>query len=266
MRIESHRSVRSTMRLSWSPHPRYRLYTTWRSYASTLARQSDAIERFENEVCRRFNVCAAVCVPMARTGLFLALREIITPGRKVVMSPLTIVDVVNAVLLAGGIPVFGDVVRHSCALDPDCAESLIDAETDAVLITHLHGESAGSQIFREICDRRGVRLIEDTAQAFGAIENGRRLGTIGDAGIYSFGFYKNLTTWRGGMVVSNDVRFIERIRQNVRQLPDLRRLRLLTRALKGLMVDTATWPPVFSLLTHPIVRRDFSFMTTRLDP
>src|SRR5262245_2680094 len=189
MRTESLSSVRLTMQLSWSPHPRYRLYTTWRSYASTLTRQSDAIERFQNEVCRRFNVRAAVCVPMARTGLFLTLRETVKPGRKVIMSPLTIVDVVNAVLLAGGIPVFGDIVRESCALDPNCADSLIDAETDAILITHLHGESAGSHVFREICDRRGVRLIEDTAQAFGAIESGRRLGTIGDAGIYSFGFY-----------------------------------------------------------------------------
>src|SRR5690349_19318596 len=133
------------MRISWSTHPRYRLYTTWRTYASTLAKQSDAIEQFETEVCRRFDVNAAACVPMARTGLFLALRDIITPGRKVIMSPLTIVDVVNAVLLAGGIPVFGDIVRRSCALDPDRTESLIDKETDAVLITHLHGESAGAQ-------------------------------------------------------------------------------------------------------------------------
>jgi dTDP-4-amino-4,6-dideoxygalactose transaminase len=203
---------------------------------------------------------------MARTGLFLTLREIIRPGRKVIMSPLTIVDVVNSVLLAGGIPVFGDIVRQSCALDPDCAESLIDAQTDAILVTHLHGESAGSQIFREICDRRGVRLIEDAAQAFGAVENGRRLGTIGDAGIYSFGFYKHLTTWRGGMVVSDDVRLIERIRHHVRVLPDLGRSRLLARAFAGLMVETATWPPVFSMVTHPIVRRDFAFMTTRLDP
>src|SRR5262245_21577554 len=266
MRTESLSSVRLTMQLSWSPHPRYRLYTTWRSYASTLASQSAAIERFENEVCRRFNVRAAVCVPMARTGLFLTLREIIRPGRKVIMSPLTIVDVVNSVLLAGGIPVFGDIVRQSCALDPDCAASLIDSQTDAILVTHLHGESAGAQSFREICDRRGVRLIEDAAQAFGAVENGRRLGTIGDAGIYSFGFYKNLTTWRGGMVVSDDVGLIERIRQQVYTLPDLGRSRLLGRALAGLMVETVTWPPVFSMVTHPIVRHDFGFMTARLDP
>src|SRR5207249_2095649 len=143
-----------------------------------LRPSSDVVRDFEAEVCRRFGAAAAVCVPMARTGLFLTLLETIQPGRKVIMSPLTIIDVVNAVLLAGGIPVFSDICRKSCSIDPGKAELLIDKDTSAILITHLHGQTAGAHIFRDICSRRGVRLIEDAAQAFGAIENGRRLGTI----------------------------------------------------------------------------------------
>jgi dTDP-4-amino-4,6-dideoxygalactose transaminase len=249
----------------WIPHARYRLYTSPASYRPRLT-QPDLIEQFEAEICRRFGVRAAVCVPRARTGLFLTLLETLREGQKVIMSPLTIVDVVNAVLLAGGVPVFADVCRRSCAMDPGIAECLIDGGTGAVLITHLHGESADALRFRELCDRRGIRLIEDAAQAFGAIEGGRRLGTIGDAGIYSFGFFKNLCTWQGGMVVSNDRALIERIRTRVRRLPYLSYRGLLRNAISGLVVDVGTWPPVFAGLAYPVVSRNIGRLNRRLDP
>lgn len=249
-----------------SPHPRYRLYTTPASYIPQLTKTDNATEQFEDEICRRFNVAAAVCVPMARTGLYLTLMETIRPGHKVVMSPLTIVDVVNAVLLAGGVPVFGDICRESCALAPEKAESLLDGQTDAVLVTHLHGQTAGARVFRDICTRRGIPLIEDAAQAFGAVEDGKRLGTIGDAGIYSFGFFKHVSTWRGGMVVSNDRALIGRIRTRIQKLPQVSRRKLLAAGLSGLMVDIATWPPLFSSLTYPVVRRNMPFVNRSLDP
>jgi|SRR6266436_6660963 len=84
------------MKSSWSPHARYRLYTTGADYRSGLFDTKEGVENFEHEVCRRFNVAAAVCVPMARVGLYLVVREMIRPGQKVILSPLTIVDVVMA--------------------------------------------------------------------------------------------------------------------------------------------------------------------------
>jgi dTDP-4-amino-4,6-dideoxygalactose transaminase len=213
-----------------------------------------AVLGLEEELCRRFQVAAAACVPMARIGLWLGLLEMIRPGQTVVMSPLTIIDVVNMVLLAGGIPLFADISKASCGMDPDEAEALIDNRTGAVLITHLHGETSGAFVFREICRRYGLPLIEDTAQAFGASENGRRLGTIGDLGIYSFGFYKNVNAWRGGMVVSHDLDLIRRIHRRhdaLQQLPDLQ---LLGIVLSGGLTELATWPPVFSRLVYPLLR------------
>jgi dTDP-4-amino-4,6-dideoxygalactose transaminase len=224
----------------------------------------------EQEVCRRFDLKAAICVPMARTGIYLALQALIRPGQTVIMSPLTIIDVVNMVLLAGGVPLFADIRRRSCAIDPGQVESLIDDRTGAVLITHLHGESAGARVFREICRGRGVPLIEDAAQAFGAIENGRRLGTIGDVGIYSFGFYKNVNAWRGGMLVSNNPDLIDRIRRRMDGLTALSARRLLSVSLRGLLTDVATWPPFFATLTHIVLRycylHDIRVVNRRLDP
>jgi perosamine synthetase len=249
----------------WSPHSRFRLYATSASYFSGTA-SADAIVQFENEICRRFEVAAAVCVPMARIGIYLALLETIRPGDKVVLSPLTIMDVVNAVILAGGIPLFCDIQRDSCGIDPDKAEALIDESVGAILITHLHGQAAQAHRFREIAERHRVPLIEDSAQAFGAIEQGRRLGTIGSGGVYSFGFFKNLSTWRGGMVVSDNREWIERIRRRVRTFPQLSKRALLFERLTGLAVDAATSPPIFSTFTHRVVRRNPIFLRKHLDP
>ncbi len=249
------------MSISFSPHPRYRLYTRPASYSLPLmnllagmVHPADTMNLLEAEICRRHGSAAALCVPMARTGLFLALREIIRPGQRIVMSPLTIVDVVNMVLLAGGVPVFADIDRRSCAIDPGRAESLIDGNTGAVLITHLHGETAGAHVFLEICRRRRIPLIEDASQAFGAEEGSRRLGTIGDFGLYSFGFYKNVNAWRGGMLVSQDERLIESIRRRVAELPPLPARSWFGSSLLGLLTDIAAWPPMFAAATHPLLR------------
>jgi dTDP-4-amino-4,6-dideoxygalactose transaminase len=251
---------------NWTPHPRYRLYTFANSYFGLFFEASDQIAKLESEVSQRFSTGAAVCVPMARAGLLLTLNELIRPGQKVLMSPFTIVDVVNAVLFAGGIPEFVDIDRQTCSIDPNLAESRIDGRTGAIILTHLHGRNAGAKVFRDICDRRRIPLIEDAAQAFGAVENGRRLGTIGDAGVYSFGFFKNVNGWRGGMVVSHDLKLIERIRCRVAKMKQFGRASLLGTALKGLAVDLATWPPMFSSVVHPLVRIRHQAVARWIDP
>jgi perosamine synthetase len=174
------------------------------------------------------------------------------------------------VLLAGGIPAFADVRKTSCGMDPDAAEALIDNRTGAVLLTHLHGESSGACVFSEICRNREIPLIEDAAQAFGATENGRRLGTVGDLGIYSFGFYKNVNAWGGGMLVSRDPDLIRRIRKRVDELRPLPRLQLLATVVHGMLTDVGTWPPIFSPLVHPLLRyshlNEIEAVNRRLDP
>jgi perosamine synthetase len=150
----------------WSPHPRYRLYTSPASYGLGLKQylnthgSADGIkELLEDEICRRFNINAAACAPMARTGIYFGLRELIKPGQTVILSPLNLVDVVNMVILAGGVPVFADIIRRTCSIDPDQAESQIDHRTGAVLITHLHGATAGAHVFNDICKRKGIPVI-----------------------------------------------------------------------------------------------------------
>ncbi|RPI27234.1 MAG: DegT/DnrJ/EryC1/StrS aminotransferase family protein [Acidobacteria bacterium] len=246
-----------------SPHPRFRLYTTadhYRLPLSALLRKPGGGEetaKFESAVCRHLRVEHAVCVPSARIGIYLSVRALVPPGRKVVLSPLTIADVVNMVIAAGAIPVFADVRRNGYHIDPEEVERLAGPDTGAVLITHLFGETAGACRLREICRAREVPLIEDAAQAFGASEIGRPLGTWGDVGVFSFGLFKHLTTWRGGMLIAPSGASLDAIRKEVRLMPLLGRWRLLALLGFGFATGFATRPSVFWRLVYPVFRWAF---------
>ena len=145
-----------------APKARYRLYTSAHSYLSFLRdvitgrlHRGDAVEQLEQTVAESWNVGAAIAMPQARVGIYLALKALINRGDAVVMSPYTIADVVNMVIAAGGRPVFADIRRETCNIDPAEVERLIDDTTGAVLITHLHGLAADPDKIANICRARG---------------------------------------------------------------------------------------------------------------
>src|SRR5580700_1237768 len=104
-----------------TPQPRYRTYTNATHYVSLLrdsvtgrSTRGDACERLANEVVHRFDAKHAVCMPQARMGIYYAMKQLVKPGQKVVLSPYTIADVINMVICAGARPVFCDIERETC--------------------------------------------------------------------------------------------------------------------------------------------------------
>jgi len=247
------------------PHPRSRIYTTLNSYFSFLInfilfkikRGNNDVEKLEKALAKKLNVADAVCVPMDRVGIYLTIKNIAKPGQGIIMSPYTIADVVNMVVCAGCKPIFCDIEQSSCNLNPNKIEELIDKNVGAVLVTHLHGISAPTRKILAICKKHELPLIEDTAQAFGANEGGEMLGTIGDAGIYSFGMYKNINCWYGGVVVSNNKKLISNIRSEINKYDYQGNYFILKRILKGLLTDLLTLPLFFKLCTFWIFRFGF---------
>ncbi len=248
----------------FAPHPRFRIYTRPKSYWSFFSdlilgrlKKGSDVEKLERLLIEKFNVSEAVCVSMARVGIYLTIKHLIKPGQGVIMSPYTVADVVNMVISAGGVPVFADIEQETCNINPKEVERLIDDKTGAVLITHLHGAAAPAFEILEICRQHHLPMIEDAAQAFGAVLNGKRLGTIGDAGIYSFGMYKNINSWYGGAVVSDNENLINKIRQEVNQYNYQSSTFILKKILKGLLTDTLTHPFIFKPLTYWLFRYGF---------
>ena len=247
--------------LNLTPSPRNRLYTDLNSYTQFLGyvlggrfiNSKQDIERFEHELRVRFSTRHAVCVSQCRVGIYFAVKSLIEPGQEVIMSPYTIADVINMVIFAGGRPVFADLDRSTCNVSATDVESLINANTGAVLITHLHGVAAEAHRIKEICDRAEIPMIEDCAQSFGVEEQGKPVGTIGDVGIFSLEMHKNLPTWRGGVVVTERDDVIEKMQPEVKDF-DKSPLPLISAKVKsGLKHDLVT-SPVFFPLIYPILR------------
>ncbi len=247
-----------------APQPRYRIYTHFNSYSSFLIdlilgrlKKGEEVEKLEKALAEKLGVTYVVCTPMARVGIYLTIKHLIKPGQGVIMSPYTIADVVNMVICAGGVPVFADIEQKSCNIDPRQVERLINDNTGAVLITHLHGIGAPAYEILKICQNYNLPLIEDAAQAFGAKENGKYLGTIGQAGVYSFGMYKNINCWYGGAVVSENKELIDKIRTELNQYHYQSAKFIFKKMLKGLISDILTNPLIFKPLTYWVFRYGF---------
>ena len=123
-----------------------------------------------------------------------------------------------------------------------------------VRIRHAIRSSNRSDRFKSLARDRNILLLEDAAQAFGARYQGRMLGTIGDAGVYSFGTYKNINAWYGGAVVCHDDDLALRLRGELSEMPPQTRGMVFGRMLQGLVTDVATWPLLFKCLTFWIFR------------
>lgn len=259
-----------------TPHSRYRLYTSRESYWPYLRNlflppEGKGVTRlFEEKLSAFLDVPTVTTVPMCRTGIYLAIKHLIRPGQDVVMSPYTIVDAVNMVILAGGRPVFADIDRSSCNINPESIESLLHANSGAVLVTHLHGVPAPVADIHDLCRSKGIPVIEDTAQAFGARLGRNRLGTIADVGLYSFGMYKNINTWHGGAITCKDPDVFSTIKQEADSLAPQTTSILLRRMLQGLLTDIVTVPAIFKMFTYWIFRygrlHDIGWINRLVDP
>jgi len=214
------------------------------------------VERLEQTVAGHVRMPHAVAMPMARVGIYCAIKTLIRPGQVVILSPYTIVDVVNMVLCAGGRPVFADTDPDRYNISAQDVESLLKTEKDvgAVMVTHFYGELCDVEPIAAMCRERGIPLIEDAAQAFGARHNGIFSGAFGDVGIYSFGLYKNVNSVYGGMVVARDPEVAAKIRQLVAEWPQQAPLNFLPKMFKALAVDLLTRPFFFKLFAFRLFR------------
>jgi perosamine synthetase len=245
-----------------APRPRSRLYTTARAYRKGAAAvlwhgHGGGIQKLEGALAEMHPASRAIAVPMARVGIYLVLKHLIRKGQKVILSPYTIADVVNMVLCAGGVPLFADVEDSgSCNIDPAAVARLLADHDDvgAVLVTHFYGLICDIEPILAACKSRGVPVVEDAAQAFGARIGGRRAGTMGCAGIFSFGLLKTVTSFLGGAVLTADRELEARIRADLAGFAGHTAGPLASKMAKGAAFETVTNPLVFDTAVYWLFR------------
>lgn len=173
-----------------------------------------AVADFEDKFAPFCGTAHAVAVNTGTSALHLALRALdIGPGDEVITVPMTFVATTAAVLYAGAKPVFVDIEPRTCTLDPDQIEGAITPRTKAILPVHLHGQMADMNAIMDIARAHGLKVIEDACQAHGAELDGRRAGSFGDIGCFSFYPGKNLgACGEGGAAVTGDQHLADRMR------------------------------------------------------
>jgi dTDP-4-amino-4,6-dideoxygalactose transaminase len=165
----------------------------------------DRVEALEQALRAYTGARRAVAVANGTAALEIALKAVgVRPGDEVIVPAYSFVASATAVLQVGAVPVFADVQLETHNLDADSAESLVTERTRAILPVHMAGLPCDMDRIMDIARRHHLRVVEDAAQAIGGRWKDRRVGTIGDAGCYSFQASKNVSCGEGGAVVTND--------------------------------------------------------------
>lgn len=157
---------------------------------------------FENYVKERFDLDECIAVNNGTSALIAPLWSIdLEPGDEVITTPFTFIATVNAIMIAGGTPVFVDIDPNTLLIDASKIEEKITHKTKAVLPAHLFGRICNMDEINRIADKHNLVVIEDTAQAFGAeYHSGVYAGMLSDVGTFSFYKTKNISTFEGGMI------------------------------------------------------------------
>jgi perosamine synthetase len=170
-----------------------------------LSSQGKYVLEFEGRFSDLCKGAHALSVCNGTAALHTALIALeIGPGDEVIVPDITFAATANAILHAGAVPVFVDVSSEHWGIDSVLIESAVTSKTKAIIPVHLYGHSCDMDPILEISRRYDLRVIEDCAQALGATYKGKPVGSMGDAGCFSFFGNKIITTGEGGMVVFRD--------------------------------------------------------------
>jgi len=162
------------------------------------------VKELEQQVAKRVGVPYAVAVNSGTSALLVALIGLgVGPGDEVIVPGYTFIASISSIIYARAVPILAEVDR-TLNLDPADVKRKITPRTKAIMAVHMLGNPARLDKLKAIAEEHKLLLIEDCAQAFGARYKGRAVGSIGDAGTYSFNVYKTITAGDGGMVVTRD--------------------------------------------------------------
>lgn len=170
------------------------------------------IDRFEGAFRTHLGVNHALATSSCTGALHMGLAALgIGPGDEVIMADTNWIATAAPIVHLGAKPVFVDILPDSWCIDPGLAEAAITPRTKAIIAVHLYGNLCDMDRLLAIGERHGIPIIEDAAEAIGSVYHGKRAGSMGRFGTFSFHGTKTITTGEGGMFVTNDADLYERV-------------------------------------------------------
>jgi 8-amino-3,8-dideoxy-alpha-D-manno-octulosonate transaminase len=161
-------------------------------------------KELEQEICKTFGSKYAQLTSSGTSALTTAMAALgIGAGDEIIMPSFTFVASFEAVMSVGAVPVLVDI-DDTLTLDPEAVKAAITPRTKCIMPVHMCGSMADLDALKEICSQHDLLLLEDACQSIGASYKGKMVGTIGDAGTFSFDFVKTITCGEGGVVMTNN--------------------------------------------------------------
>lgn len=172
----------------------------------------DYIKRFEAGFAEHLGVPYAIATSSCTGALHMGLAALgVGVGDEVILGDINWIASAAPITYLGATPVFVDVLPDSWCLDPACVEAAITPATKAIVAVHLYGNLCDMEALLAIGERHGIPVIEDAAEAIGSSLHGRRAGSMGAFGAFSFHGTKTVTTGEGGLFVTQDRALFERV-------------------------------------------------------
>jgi perosamine synthetase len=170
------------------------------------------IERFEGAFKAHLGVQYAIATSSCTGALHMGMAALgIGPGDEVILADTNWIASAAPITYLGATPVFVDILSDTWCINPELAEAAITPRTKAIMAVHLYGNLCEMDQLLAIGEKHGIPVIEDAAEAIGSIYHGKRAGSIGRFGTFSFHGTKTLTTGEGGMFVTNDSELFEHV-------------------------------------------------------
>ena len=173
---------------------------------------ADLVRRFEQRIEEYCSVPHCVAVSSCTSGLALVLRAFALKRREVILPSFTFFATGHSILWNGLKPVFADCDPQNWTIDPKSVESLITEETGAIVAVHLYGHPCNIAALERIAEKHNLKLIFDSAHAFGSRYQNRPIGQFGDAEVFSLSPTKLLVAGEGGLVTTNDDELARKLR------------------------------------------------------
>lgn len=171
------------------------------------------VKQFETQFAKYKNISNAVALNSCTAGLHLSCVALnLKPGDEVITTAMTFCATVNTIIHSGATPVLADIDPLTWNIDPQSIEDKITSKTRAIIPVHFAGRACDMDSIMSIAMKFNLYVIEDCAHAIETEYKGKKAGTIGDFGVFSFYATKNIVTGEGGMVISNDKNKISRIK------------------------------------------------------
>jgi perosamine synthetase len=172
-----------------------------------------AVDEFENAMTEFIGAKYGVAVSSGTAALHTAMYAIgIAPDDEVIVPSMTFAATASAVVFQGGRPVFCDVDAGKLLIDPNLVEAKITPKTKAIVAVDYTGQTCQYDVLREIADKNNLALVADACHSIGGEYKGQKVGTLADLTAFSFHPVKHITTGEGGMVVTNNLKYYQRMR------------------------------------------------------